>query len=582
MTRYRDYQADLENRAFDAWAHGARVVMPSLATGGGKTVIIGGTIKRMAAPTCAIAHRQELVGQISVALAREGIRHGIIAPKPIARAIVGAHMEEVGRSFFDPVSPVRVAGVDTVVKMPVNDPWFQSVRLVVQDEGHHVLRDNKWGRAFAMFPNAYGMFPTATPHRADGCGLGRDADGFVDELIEGPSMRALIERGFLTDYRVVCPEPSVDLSDVGRSAATGDFNQSQVRKAVHKSPKLTGDVVREYLRWAPGKLGVTFAVDVESATEIATAYRAAGVPAEVVSAKTPGDVRRAMLRRFRNREIMQLVNVDLFGEGFDLPAIEVVSMARPTDSYSLYAQQFGRALRLMVSKILGAAWDTYTDEQRRQFIAESTKPKALVIDHVGNIERHGLPDRRREWSLDRRERRSRPFDPDGIPLRICLNEACMQPFERIHKVCPYCGHYPEPASRSSIEQVDGDLTELDAETLAVMRGEIARIDSPTLNMPPGLSDGAYQAGFIRHTARQAAQVTLRHAIASWAAVYRDYTDSQNYRRFFLTFGVDVITAMTYSVKDADSLYGRIADRLALDGFVIAPQPVPTPPEAVAA
>ena len=93
---------------------------------------------------------------------------------------------------------------------------------------------------------------------------------------------------------------------------------------------VVGDVVEHYKRLAMGKLGVTFASDVETATDIASRFRAEGVPAEVVSGKTPDHLRASILRRFKNREILQLVNVDLFGEGFDLPAIEVVSMARPT------------------------------------------------------------------------------------------------------------------------------------------------------------------------------------------------------------------------------------------------------------
>jgi DNA or RNA helicases of superfamily II len=197
------------------------------------------------------------------------------------------------------------------------------------------------------------------------------------------------------------------------SQATGDFNADQLRKAVHKS-HITGDVVAHYLKLAPGKLGVTFAVDVEAATEIAGAFRAAGVPAEVVSAKTPDALRAQILRRFKAREILQLVNVDLFGEGFDLPAIEVVSFARPTESFALYCQQFGRALRLMLSKEAAAVHAHLTDEQRRAAIAASEKPVAIIIDHVNNVLRHGLPDARREWSLDRRERRSGKKS-DAIP-----------------------------------------------------------------------------------------------------------------------------------------------------------------------
>ena len=167
-------------------------------------------------------------------------------------------------------------------------------------------------------------------------------------------------------------------------------------------------MVDHYLRIAKGKLGVTFAVDVEAAGDIATAFKKAGVPAEIVTAKTPDTLRASILRRFRNRELLQLVNVDLFGEGFDLPAIEVVSMARPTQSFSLFAQQFGRALRPM-----------------------DGKEHAIIIDHVGNVHRHGLPDAPRDWSLDRRERRSSKNVDIVIPTRTCPE--CAGAYERIRK-----------------------------------------------------------------------------------------------------------------------------------------------------
>jgi DNA repair protein RadD len=554
--------------------------MVVLPTGGGKTVVIAAIIREFNVPTVAVAHRQELVGQISLALAKEGVRHSIIAPKSVIRSIVAAHMQELGRSFYDPQSPVRVAGVDTLVKIdPASDPWFASVRLIIQDEGHHVLRGNKWGKVFELFPNARGLLPTATPKRADGRGLGRHADGYVDVLVEGPTMRELINAGYLTDYRVICAESSVDLSNVSISDATGDFNQDKVRKAVHQSTRLVGDVVKEYLRWARGKLGVTFAVDVESATEIARAFRNAGVPAEVVSAKTPDDMRRAILRRFKNREILQLVNVDLFGEGFDLPAIEVVSMARPTQSYSLYAQQFGRALRLMLAQEFADRWDAYSDAERLSIIASSTKPKALIIDHVENIIRHGLPDKPREWSLDRRERRAQA-ESDAIPLRYCLNPECANAYERIYKCCPHCGFYPAPPERATLEQVDGDLTELDPAVLALMRGEVARIDAP-VQYPAGLSDAARRTLWHRHHDRQVAQAALRYVIGSWAAVHSSDSDSTNYRRFFHTFGVDVVSAMALNSKDAEALREKIEAKLAIDGFVIPPQTYPVPTELAA-
>jgi DNA repair protein RadD len=570
----RPFQAELERRVYEAWNAGAANVMPVAATGSGKTVVLSKVLYDEPGASIAIAHRQELVSQISIALARNGVRHRIAGAKkgsPLIRVISALQVAELGYSFFDPNAKTGVGGVDTIIRMDADDPWFKQVRLMVQDEAHHVLKANKWGAAAALFPNARGMLPTATPLRADGKGLGRHADGLVDAMVLAPSMRDIIDMGYLTDYRIFAPPSDLDLTQVAMSQATGDYNADQLRKAVHKS-HITGDVVAHYLKLAPGKLGVTFAVDVEAATEIAAAFRAAGVPAEVVSAKTPDALRAQILRRFKAREIKQLVNVDLFGEGFDLPAIEVVSFARPTESFALFSQQFGRALRLMLTREELTGYDDRTNEGRKAIIAASGKPVAFIIDHVNNVLRHGLPDARREWSLDRRERKS-GGKSDAIPMRVCVNPECIQPYERVYKCCPYCGHYPPPPSRSAPEFVDGDLTELDAETLAALRGDIAKIDGDAV-MPWGASAEVQGAVRRRHWERREGQKALRNVIAWWAGLEsaQGRGESESYRRFFHRFGLDVANAQTLGTREAAELAGRVSAELAkfgIDGTVDA-------------
>lgn len=565
MTPLRPFQADVKAAILNAWARGAVNVMPVIPTGGGKTVLFSNIMAEHAGASAAIAHRQELTSQISLALARNGVRHDIIGPKQLRREIAQIHLAETGRDFTYPQSPIRVAGVDTLLNMDPRDPWLQQVTLVVQDEGHHVLTSNKWGKAAAMFPNARSLLPTATPKRADRKGLGRHADGIVDAMVVGPSMRQLINMGYLTDYRIFAPPCDIDTSKISISESTGDYNQVQLRNAVHESKQIVGDVVSHYLRIAAGKLGVTFAADVEEATKIAAAFRIAGVPAEVVSAKTPATARTAILRRFRAREILQLVNVDLFGEGFDLPAIEVVSMARPTMSFSLFCQQFGRALRLMIPEALAGAWDTYTDEQRRDFIRTSSKPHAIIIDHVSNVVVHGLPDAYREWSLDRGETRSRNRPSDVIPVRTCLAPTCLRVYERTFSACPFCGTYPVPAGRSTPDQVDGDLFELDPAVLAAVRGEIDRIDNMVFS-----PKNPAEARMMEHAnARKAAQATLREQIALWAGYHRHLgrAEPEIYRRFYFMFGTDIGTAQTLGTAEARELEARIRSKLNVDGVV---------------
>lgn len=528
------FQQNMVSRCYDAWQRSKRNILAVAPTGSGKTTIFSHIIQHYQGATAAIAHRRELVSQISLALAANGVRHAIGAPNDVRRDIIALHIDRFGHHYHDGHSRCRVVGIDTLLNADTKDPWFKQVGLWVMDEGHHVLRENKWGRGVGLFPEAFGLLVTATPIRADGKGLGRHAAGVVDEMIIGPTQRELIKAGYLSEYKVYCPPSDIQLHQVP-VGASGDYSQQPLRAAVNASTRIVGDVVKHYLRLARGKLGVTFAVDVVAAQKLAQAYRDAGVPAEVVTAETPGVLRANILRRFERREILQLVNVDLFGEGFDLPAIEVVSMARPTKSLALYIQQFGRALRIMKGKLY-----------------------AIIIDHVGNVREHGLPDIPRLWSLDNRPRQSRNAAPDAIPLTVCLN--CMQPYERIHRVCPYCGFYPEPAGRTSPKQVDGDLAELPHDIIMQLVGERDRIDgAPNAGLAHAVGGEAFGAMRKHHWERQQAQQKLREMMALWGgwrtALGEDLSMAQ--RRFFHQFGVDVLTAQTLNAADANTLRERL-------------------------
>jgi len=528
MTQLRPFQQQAKLDIYSSWQAGNTNTLLVIPTGGGKTVTFSNIMAENQGAAVAIAHRQELVTQISLALARYGVRHRIIGPSTVARTCTQIHLAELNRNYVDPMNRCAVAGVDTLIRMDPKDAFFKQINLTVLDEAHHVLKENKWGAAMSMFPNAKSLGVTATPVRADGKGLGRHADGLYDNMIVGPSMRDLIDEGWLTEYRIFAPPSDIDLSAVTLSAS-GDFSPPKLAAAVHKS-HIVGDVVQHYVKIAAGKLGVTFAVDVSSAEEIATAYRAAGVNSQVVSAKTPDALRQSILRRFAAGEIKQLVNVDLFGEGFDLPSLEVVSFARPTQSYSLYCQQFGRALRL-----------------------KDGKDRAIIIDHVGNVHRHGLPDAPREWSLDRRDRRSRGISEGVIPTRTCTE--CLSAYERVYAACPFCGFEPVPSARSTPAEVDGDLMELSPEALARIRGEIDA--QPTF--PYGASPEVIGAIKKRHREKQEIQASLREAMALWGgartAAGDDIRTAQ--RRFFHTFGIDVATAQTLGRKDAEQLLGRL-------------------------
>jgi superfamily II DNA or RNA helicase len=528
----RPYQNQLIDAVFNAWEDDKPTVLVQSHTGSGKTVMLTEIVRRANVPTVIIAHRIELVSQLSLALARAQIAHNIVSPTASISEIIQLHLQNGPRHYFNPTASVVVASVDTLIRR--SPPWADNIKLVVFDEAAHVLRANKWGTAAFMFSQARGLHVTATPMRADGRGLGRGADGLVDVLIEGPSMRELIRDGYLSPFRIFAPPNNLDLSPV-KVTTSGDYSPDPLRKAVNKA-HITGDIVSHFIKHnPPGALGITFAVSVEAAKELAEAYTAAGIPAVCLHASTGVSERANVMRRFRDGIIQQLVNVDILTEGIDVPAVACVSLARPTMSYSLHMQQIGRALRPCPDK-----------------------PHAIILDHVGNVTKHGLPDVPRAWSLRSQDRKARGTT-GAVPLRTCLNPVCVAVFERNRDRCPWCGHpIPLPAQRASPAQVEGNLLELGAPTLAYLHDEIARIGSAP-KIPRGVSAIIAASIIKKHHARQEAHRELREAIAQWAGPYHaaGESDAEILRRFWYQFGIDTLSAQTLSASQALKLVDSI-------------------------
>lgn len=539
----RQYQTDMINGIYDAWRAGARDVLAVLPTGGGKSVVL----KRIAshenaqgARQAILAHRTELVCQLSMHIASAGVQHRIIAPRPVIKMIDAMHRDEYGgRSFVRHNAICTVAGVDTLIaRQEELKQWAATVDRWTIDEAHHVLRLNKWGTGAAMFPNAYGLGVTATPSRSDGQGLGRHADGVFDAMVEGPSMRQLIDMGFLTEYEIACPKSDIEVDD-DDIGASGDYSRAKLAEASKKS-QIVGDVVQQWFKYARGKQTIVFVTDVETAGKVAENFRQHGIATESISAKTPDATREAWVKKFRAGKLTVLVNVDLFGEGFDVPAVECVVMARPTASLGVYLQQFGRALRPFAGKTTG-----------------------LVIDMVSNFKRHGWPDKPRFWTLDRRDKKAKKLpDPEDIELTACTE--CSKPYERCLPACPHCGTEPlPPAGRGSIEQVDGDLVLLDREALAALRAA-AELQTPAaVHTRVGHAAGPLAAAgaMARQLERIQAQAELKETIALWAGyqLARGRSDRESHKRFYLTWGCDVLTALGMPRADMEALNGKIRE-----------------------
>lgn len=560
----RDYQEKLYTGIHKSWDAGNKNAMGVAPTGTGKTVLFSHVIKNENLGSAVIAHRNSLVVQISRSLNRNEVPHRLIAQPSVIREACKIHIKETGKSSYDPSAKCGVSSLKTLLSRSHSlQNWVRQVGLWVTDEAHHLLKENQWGKGVDLFKNARGLGVTATPCRADGRGLGSNNHGVFDDMVVGATQRDMTLQGWLVEPELYAPPSDVDYSSISVNKS-GDYSKNKLR-AVEVKSQIVGDVVQHYLRLAKNKLGVTFASNIETATEITADFNKHGVPARLVHANTPEIERFEIERLFKNREILQMVNVDLFGEGYDLPELEVVSFARKTDSFSLFVQQCGRVLRPSYHPMMPLD----TVEQRLDAIAASHKPRGIIIDHVGNIRRHGRPrycDVTGElftdlclanWSLDPRERRSKR-DPDLIPSTICVN--CTGEYPGVKRECPYCGFESEPANRSAPEHVDGDLELLTPEALAKIVGVVEAAKKSPLQVQQeylhyGFGPVIAKSQAIRQHRLLGVHIDLGKAIDMWGGwqEFKGRTYSESYRLFYYRFGIDILSARGLNEKQAKQL-----------------------------
>lgn len=409
MIVLRDYQDALIERARERFRSGDRSVLLQLPTGGGKTLTSAFMVRNTVAKGNVawwLVHRREIINQASSTFSSLGIPHGLV----------------MGGAVTDPTQRVQIGSIQTIARRLSRLP---KPDIIVFDEAHH-MGARQYQDVFDAFPDAVKLGLTATPARLDGKGLGN----WFQRLIEGPTVSLLIERGALSPYRLFAPA-TPDLAGV--KSLGGDYKRDALSKIMDR-PSIVGDAVTHYQRLAHGKRAVAFACSIDHSRNIVAQFHEAGIAAEHVDGSMDTASRDSAIARFVRGETLVLSNVDLFGEGFDVPAIEAVIMLRPTQSLSLYLQQVGRALRPLEGK-----------------------SAAIILDHAGNSLRHGLPDDEREWSLDDRLKRKRAA-PAEVPVRQCPE--CYRVYRPAPK-CPGCG-FQTPVAARTVEEVDGVLAEIDA------------------------------------------------------------------------------------------------------------------------
>ena len=340
-----DYQLDMKRRVGEAFGS-YRSVMVQMPTGTGKTCLLVACVRAWLSlnegTVWIVVHRRELVEQIVGTLQEEDL--------------VGDR--------------VRVYSIQWLSRH--EGELAERPGLLVIDEAHHAVAKTYKAMVEACH-GAKVLGLTATPCRLTRRGF---TDLFEVLLQSWPYNRFIAEgRLSLYDYMSV----RVDNEDwrvvrsLERRGADGDFSLREMSDRLDVRPSI-GRLCDTVLRYAREKKGIVYAIDIRHAEHIAAYYREHSIDAVAISAKTPGEERRRLIEQFKAGETQVLVNVDLFGEGFDCPDVEFIQLARPTLSLAKYLQQVGRGMRVF-----------------------DGKRYCLILDNVGLYRLFGLPSEDRDW-----------------------------------------------------------------------------------------------------------------------------------------------------------------------------------------
>lgn len=312
-------------------------------------------------------------------------------------------VEQVKKTFKDQNVNMNLCYLGMVQTITRRLERLSKPSVILIDEAHHVLAES-YMKILQSFPNAIKLMFTATPYRMSGEGF----EEVADVLIEGKQVPWLIENQRLSPVDYYAPKAiNTDLLKVSH----GEFSNKSINMAI--KPKIYGDAVKHYKKLAAGTNAIAYCHSIESAKQLATEFNENGIRAVEVDGNTPADEREQIIKDFKAGKIKVLTNVELFTEGLDLPGVDTVIQLRPTQSLSLFLQFSMRSMNYRKGKV------------------------ATIIDHVGNVERFGLPTQVRHWNIETRQKSSKVTKSDIKPVTVC--GFCFSTFYKTSMTCPSCG-----------------------------------------------------------------------------------------------------------------------------------------------
>lgn len=415
-TIYRDYQKLSIELIRKHWLYKPIKLLLHMAPGAGKTVIFSYILKNCSIPCAMIVRGRKLVDQASARLIREGVPHGVIM---------------AGHWNNQPNERIQICSVDTLgsrIEKEETIKFLKKCKIIVFDEVHFATSQFYFDILELLDPECRILGVTGSPFNPKGLGH------IADKVIKPITMLELIKRGYLVPGRIFCP----DLPDLtGIAINGGDFNKGQLAAKMDEM-ELVGNLVDTWKKYGENRSSLYFAVNVKHSKHIAQEFRNAGISAVHCDANTPDAEREEVLEAHRKGGIKIITNVNIFSVGVDIPWLQLIGMARPTRSLNLYIQQAGRPTR--------------PDP-------ENGKTNFILLDHAGNVVRHGVPTFERDALLKPQKKRSKEEEEKYLRSIAPIICSCLHAYPAHLKECPECGKL-KPDKTEILDPKSGQLKEI--------------------------------------------------------------------------------------------------------------------------
>ena len=393
----RDYQQDIFTKATEAFKDGAKGICCVLPCRSGKSYIMARMIKGAKGNVLVLAHRHTLINQ----------------------------HKELLKSLGVLTSNVRVESVFTEAsRLGRYKP--SDVDLIIIDEAH--LSEAMSYRKVCEYYDCRRVLFTATPARLDGKPL-----TLADTLITGITADELIKMGAISEYDYYAPDLNLNIDTVDMVA--GEYNNGQLTDLMCQSA-IYGDVLKYYKQLGESRQAIAYCTSIKHSVQTAQMFNDNGISAISIDGSMSQKERNKKMDLFSSGKAQILCNCNLISEGVTLPNASVALLLRPTMSLPLFIQQACRVLTPVEGK------------------------KAVIIDFVNNVQKHGMPTETHNWSLTQTIEPRKEFNADGtLSIRQC--EYCFKCFKTA-PVCPYCGYKYTVKGRELKAVKDVELKKIEA------------------------------------------------------------------------------------------------------------------------